>query len=477
MIHKLLRWAPLFSVLFVFACSDSVRQLKKPSIAPQPENVILTLLREEGSIDSEELFTPCALNQIYAARYYNPLWFKKDQLTAQGDTLMRVLHRAHYFGLVPEDYHLKTIDRLSWMIKAPLDAKTLAQIDLLMTDGLLAMATHLHRGRIDKEHFKIKLPDAELDSSLWDVIDQAISKNSITKGIETLEPQYSFYKLLKKDLSAKLDSLSFVVNDSLVSWRMKQQIRDLSINMEQWRWETAESKKPYILVNIPSFNLGVVDNDSTVFESNVVVGTPYSQTPMLDSKLVNLILYPYWNVPRDIATKELLPKVKQDPTYLMSNRYRVLDIRGKEIHPDSINWSEHHINNFPYMLQQSEGEHNALGIVKFNFVNDYNVYLHDTNAKRFFTYDKRAYSHGCVRVERALDLAKFLVSRQNPYSSENDLQRFLRVGKQQQLNVDPIDLRIRYFTCQPGNDGTVRFFEDVYGKNAPLMDAFFCRAN
>ncbi len=129
------------------------------------------------------------------------------------------------------------------------------------------------------------------------------------------------------------------------------------------------------------------------------------------------------------------------------------------------------------MLQQSEGEHNALGIVKFNFVNDYNVYLHDTNAKRFFTHDKRAYSHGCVRVERALDLAKFLVSRQNPYSSENDLLRFLRAGKQQQLTVDPIDLRIRYFTCQPGNDGTVRFFEDVYGKNAPLMDAFFCRAN
>lgn len=477
MIHKFLRWSPLFGAVFFFACSDSVRQFKKPAATPQPENIILTLLREEGNIEGEELFAPCAINEIYSSRHYYPFWFKRNELTAQGDTLMRVLHRAHYFGLVPADYHLKAIDRLSWMTKMSMDAKTLARIDLLMTDGLLAMAHHLHNGRIDRDRLVIKSPGEELDSLLWDVIHQSISKNNITEGLESLEPQYSFYKLLKKDLRGKLDSLSFVVTDSMMSRRIKQQVRDLSVNMEQWRWETAESKEPYILVNIPSFYLGVVDNDSMVFESNVVVGAPYSQTPVLDAKLVNLILYPYWNVPRDIATKELLPKVKHDPTYLVSNRYKVLDIRGKEIHPDSVNWKEHHVNNFPFMFQQSEGEHNALGIVKFNFVNDFNIYLHDTNAKRFFAFDKRAYSHGCVRVERALDLAKFLVGRENPYSSENDLQRVLKAGKQQQLNVDPIDLRIRYFTCQPGSDGKVQFFDDVYGKNAPLMDAFFCRAN
>jgi murein L,D-transpeptidase YcbB/YkuD len=82
-----------------------------------------------------------------------------------------------------------------------------------------------------------------------------------------------------------------------------------------------------------------------------------------------------------------------------------------------------------------------------------------------------------VRVERALDLAKFLVNRENPYCSVKDLQRSLKAGKQQQLNINPIDLRIRYFTCQAGQDGVVRFFDDVYGKNAPLMEAFYCREN
>ncbi|HEX5168061.1 MAG TPA: L,D-transpeptidase family protein, partial [Cyclobacteriaceae bacterium] len=313
--------------------------------------------------------------------------------------------------------------------------------------------------------------------SLWNVMSHAISKNHLGRGLEMLEPQNKFYHLLKNDLKTKLDSLPLVLTDSVSSAKLRQRIRHLCINMEQWRWEQMDFNRPYVLVNIPSFQLDVIDNDSLVFESNVVVGTPVSQTPTLDSKLVNMILYPYWNVPRDIATKELLPKIKSDSTYLLSNRYRVLDIQGREIHPDSIDWKAHHVNNFPFMIQQSEGEHNALGIVKFNFINDFNIYLHDTNAKRFFGYDKRAYSHGCIRVERALDLARFLVSRENPYASVNDYQRFLKAGKQQQVNIDPIELRIRYFTCHAGKDGVVRFFDDIYQKNASLMEALFCREN
>jgi murein L,D-transpeptidase YcbB/YkuD len=245
--------------------------------------------------------------------------------------------------------------------------------------------------------------------------------------------------------------------------------------MEQWRWEATNTSQEYIMVNIPSFHLDVVNRDSVIFKTSVIVGTPLSQTPTFDARMVNMILYPYWNVPRDISTKELLPKIKRDSSYLANSQYRVLDMSGNVIAPELIDWSIHNVNNFPFMLQQTEGQHNALGIVKFNFVNPYNIYLHDTNAKGLFNEPNRTLSHGCIRVDRALELARLLVSRENRFCSVNDLQRFLKAEKQQQVSLDPIDLRIRYYTCHPRKDGQVQFYADVYGKNAILIDAIYCR--
>jgi len=466
----------LLGVLFMFACSDSVQQIKKTSTIPQPENAILTILNDSLPIEGEYLYVRCALNEFYTSRHNNLMWFKKEKLTPQGDSLLMIFQHANYYGLVPEDYHLQMINKLNEQ-KSLLqkDAKAMARLDVLMTDGFLAMANHLRYGRIDKDRLMPKGPGIEIDSSLWGIINPAVNKNSLTKGLLSLEPRYTSYQLLKNDLKNKLDSLSLGLADSMLRATLTKRARDLSINMEQWRWEHVDQDKPYIMVNIPSFRLEVVDHDSMIFESNVVVGTPYSQTPTLNARLVNLVLYPYWNVPRDIATQELLPKIKRDSSYLITNRYRVLDVKGNEIPADSIDWNAHHVNNFPFMLQQSEGEHNALGLVKFNFVNDYNIYLHDTNAKRFFSSNKRAYSHGCVRVERAIELARLLVKNENPYCSVNDLDKFFKARKQQQVTLKPIDLRIRYYTCQPGVDGKINFFDDIYGRNTPLEDALYCR--
>ena len=477
MISVQLRWMAALSVLFVFACSDSVRQIQITSTSPQPESIIQTLLSDTIPIEGENLYVRCALNEFYTSRHNSLMWFKKERLTPQGDSLLNIFQHASYYGLLPEDYHLSQITKLN-EVKAtkPSDAKTLARLDLLMTDGFLAMANHLRYGRIDKDRLVRKGIGLEIDSSLWHVINLAVSKNNLTSGLLSLEPRYSYYRLLKNDLKTKLDSLALGFTDSVVRTKLKYRVRDLSINMEQWRWEKVDYNKSYIMVNIPSFQLEVLDHDSMVFKSNIVVGTPYSQTPTLDARLINLVLYPYWNVPRDIATQELLPKIKSDSSYLFTNNYRVLDARGNQVHPDSIDWNTHHVNNFPFMLQQSEGEHNALGIIKFNFVNDYNVYLHDTNAKRFFESDKRAYSHGCVRVERALELANLLVKQENPFCSVRDLDKFIKARKQQQVTLKPMELLIRYYTCQPDENGKINFFDDVYGKNAPLMDALYCRS-
>src|SRR5690606_27104899 len=112
--------------------------------------------------------------------------------------------------------------------------------------------------------------------------------------------------------------------------------------------------------------------------------TPETPTPKLDADIRSFIVYPYWNVPRQIAVEEILPKVKRDSLYLQRNHFQVVDVRGNLINPDSVKWSKYHVNNFPFMFQQTEGEHNALGIIKFPFYSEKNIYLHDTNTKRTF---------------------------------------------------------------------------------------------
>ena len=141
-----LRWMALLITLFVFACSDSVRQINKTSSSPVPESAIQTLLGDSSSLESESLFLPGALDEFYAARHNSFMWFKKEMLTPQGDSLLRILQRANYYGLIPEDYHLLRIGELNDKRSAVPDVKTLAKIDVLMTDGLLAMANHIKYG-------------------------------------------------------------------------------------------------------------------------------------------------------------------------------------------------------------------------------------------------------------------------------------------------------------------------------------------
>ncbi|HEX5171022.1 MAG TPA: hypothetical protein VFW11_17725, partial [Cyclobacteriaceae bacterium] len=212
MIHYLLRWTLLFGALFIFACSDSVQHLKKTTSVLQPENVIPDLLNDSNRINGEDLYSPCALEDLYLARHNNPMWFKKDELTPQGDTLLYILHHANYYGLAQEDYHVSTLDQLNALrIKNRAEVKLLASLDILMTDGLLALANHIHYGRVDKDRLILKSKEAELDSSLWNVMSHAISKNHLGRGLEMLEPQNKFYHLLKNDLKTKLDSLPLVL--------------------------------------------------------------------------------------------------------------------------------------------------------------------------------------------------------------------------------------------------------------------------
>jgi len=187
-------------------------------------------------------------------------------------------------------------------------------------------------------------------------------------------------------------------------------IKELKLALNTWRWlQHARQSQNIIVVNIPSATLLVYRNGNLEFESKIIVGKKSTPTPTLSSRITEVILYPYWMVPNKIATQELLPAIKRNIDYLAANNYQVLNREAKIMDPYKINWSDLSSLNFPYIIRQSTGCDNSLGIVKLNFYNPYGVFLHDTPGKNLFTRNKRYFSHGCMRVEKAIELAHLIL--------------------------------------------------------------------
>lgn len=190
-------------------------------------------------------------------------------------------------------------------------------------------------------------------------------------------------------------------------------LKQLNLSLNYYRWLYCLSRKEsVVVVNIPAAYLKVYSEGKPELEMRMIVGKPSTPTPTLTSRITQVILYPYWMVPYKIATKELLPSIKRNPGYIDAHSYQVLNQQGKVVNPYSINWHALSTSYFPYVIRQSTGCDNALGLLKLNFYNPYSVYLHDTPSKSLFMLNKRYFSHGCMRMEKPLDLGH-MVMRNN----------------------------------------------------------------
>lgn len=253
---------------------------------------------------------------------------------------------------------------------------------------------------------------------------------------------------------------------------VEERISQILLNMERWRWMPRDLGERYILVNIAGFRLEAVEKDRPELKMKVIVGQRYTRTPVFTAPMSRVVFRPYWNVPTSIAVKEMIPKIRQDPRYLEKNRLRVLAGWGKksrEVDPRTINWSSRH---FPYRLRQEAGPANSLGLVKFLMPNRFNVYLHDTPGQALFREPVRQFSHGCIRVEKPVELAEFVLEGDADWTTEKiqaameDEQdnRIVRLAR-------PITVHIVYFTAWVGEGGTVQFREDIYDRDEPLENA------
>jgi len=253
----------------------------------------------------------------------------------------------------------------------------------------------------------------------------------------------------------------------------EQRVRQVIVNMERWRWLPQDWGHRYVLVNIASFNLDVIENEQLVMDMRVIAGRPYRRTPVFSGRMTYLVMNPSWEVPNKIAIKDLLPKIKKDPQFLSQQKIKVFKGWGSnagEINPDAVDWKAVTESNFKYRFRQAPGPLNALGRIKFMFPNQFDVYLHDTPAKNLFGKSRRDFSSGCIRMEKPVEFAEYLL-RNHPAWPPEKIRSSLSGSEPVEQTVqipEPINIHILYWTVWLGHDGLINFSPDIYGRDGAL---------
>jgi murein L,D-transpeptidase YcbB/YkuD len=255
---------------------------------------------------------------------------------------------------------------------------------------------------------------------------------------------------------------------------VEERVRQIEVNLERWRWLPEDLGQRYILVNIANFELEVVEKSKPVMIMQVVVGKPYWRTPVFSDRMTYLVLSPYWHIPPSIAVKDKLPLIRKDHTYLATYDIKVFQGWGaetREIDPQTIDWSKVTAKDFNYRLRQEPGPLNALGRVKFMFPNKFNVYLHDTPSRELFGKTVRTFSSGCIRIEKPIELAEYLLGGDAKWTRENILAAIDRRVEQTVRLPEPMPVHLLYWTAWSDEEGSIQFRGDIYGRDQLLDKA------
>ena len=261
-----------------------------------------------------------------------------------------------------------------------------------------------------------------------------------------------------------------------------EKFKRIAINLDRYKQLPAKMPEKYVWVNIPGYYLKLIDADTMIFMSKVICGKPETRTPLLTSEISDMITYPTWTVPTSIIVKQYLPKLKNNPDYISRLGLKLMNNKGEEVDPNSVNWSKYS-KGIPYKVVQGSGDNNSLGVIKFNFNNPYAVYLHDTNQRYLFKNASRALSHGCVRVQDWEKLASYIANNDSSLSTKRDSLKFTTdsiknwISRKERHRVqvkNHLSLFIRYISCE-GKNGELKFYEDIYGEDKLLMEKYFAK--
>jgi len=252
-----------------------------------------------------------------------------------------------------------------------------------------------------------------------------------------------------------------------------ERIAQVRANLERLRWVARELAGDYLLVDIAGFSAQLWLDEALAWKARVVVGRPYRTTPEFRATMKYLVLNPEWNVPPTILREDVLPKVSRNPGYLSAHHMRVIDQAGRIIDPATIDWARYRSQPraFPHQIVQAPGSDNPLGSIKFMFPNEHTVYLHDTPSRALFEKTVRAFSSGCIRIEKPLQLASLLLDDPQRWG-EQQLLDAIATGKTQTVPVRrTVPVLLLYFTASIGEDGKLAFRPDLYRRDGPIVEA------
>ena len=294
-------------------------------------------------------------------------------------------------------------------------------------------------------------------------------KTAVLNSVNALNPAEKQTHLADISASFQKAAVKALVDKTIRAARTYQ-IRQIAVAMERWRWMPRDLGKKNVVVDIPAFRLWLTEDDESVLTMRTIVGKTRSdhQTPSFTEKMRYLVFNPNWNVPAKIAAEELAPIANDDPTYFKRKGFKIYDKEtGERVDPDSVDWSGYGVGTrLPYRLVQANGDRGALGTIKFMFPNRFGIYLHDTPTRHLFNKEVRAYSHGCIRVAKPLDLASNVLDGK----SNDDIQSMLDAfGKNRHVNLEEkIPVYIVYMTAWADENGAY-FFEDIYSRDQALV--------
>jgi murein L,D-transpeptidase YcbB/YkuD len=255
---------------------------------------------------------------------------------------------------------------------------------------------------------------------------------------------------------------------SVLNTTYQTYVNTIMVNLERIRWVNNSLSERYVIVNIAGFKLFLYENASVKWQTNVVVGQKYKETPIFKGQMSHIVMNPTWTVPRSIS-KGIIEKAQNNPSYLAEKDFIVVDSKRNPVDINSIDWPSANQSHFPYWFVQQPSVNNALGQIKFIFPNQYSIYLHDTPAKSLFKQEQRAFSHGCVRVEDPFDFATQILQNSGewPRSKIDEV-----IAAEATLNVnlaDPLDVYLMYWTVSANSD-ELHFYPDVYERDAAVLE-------
>ena len=272
----------------------------------------------------------------------------------------------------------------------------------------------------------------------------------------------SFQKMMGMDTTGTLDAKTITE----LSYPIANRLAQIKESLNYWRWTGRLREKEFILVNIPAARLQIVTRDTIKdMTMRVIVGKVDTKTPSFTAYITRVIAYPYWTVPISIATKEMLPKIRKRISYLDDNNLQVINNKGMEVNPQQVDWNRYSEKYFPYTIRQSTGCDNSLGVLKFDLNSPFSIYLHDTNHRDLFGKKERFMSHGCVRVEKPMELAGYILDKGLDSSTVVRLQQCMKDQKPQDFVLKKrFAVLILYMTADVDENMNVKFYKDIYAE-------------